>query len=185
VGGGGGWARRPAEPRLVAIGGLSGSGKSTVSRAVGPELGARPGARWLRSDVIRKVQAGVDENEKLPSTAYGPGTSVPVYQEMYERTEAALRAGHSVILDAVFAREEERHRASQLAQSLNVPFNGIWLEAPVEIRKARVAERKNDASDADTGVVDKQMATDLGTIRWTRVDAGAGAIERVRDLLIT
>ena len=34
----------PVAPRLIAVGGLSGSGKSAVARAIAPSLGAFPGA---------------------------------------------------------------------------------------------------------------------------------------------
>ena len=49
----------PAPARLVAIGGISGTGKSTLARALAPGLGAAPGAVVLRSDVIRKKLFGV------------------------------------------------------------------------------------------------------------------------------
>ena len=54
-------------PRLIALGGRSGTGKSTwlalvaglrAASAIAPTLGKRPGAIILRSDVIRKVMAG-------------------------------------------------------------------------------------------------------------------------------
>ncbi len=172
-------------PVLVAIGGLSGSGKSTVARLVGPDLGVKPGARWLRSDVIRKLQHGLEEHETLPSSAYGPGTSGPVYREMLDRARTALDCGYSVILDAVFARGEERDRADALAEELGVPFHGFWLEAPLKVRKERVAARRDDASDADVRVVDLQEETELGEIRWHRVQAGPTSpqviLDRVRE----
>lgn len=46
-------------PRLIAIGGLSGSGKSTIAGLLAPLIGAAPGARWLRTDVLRKSLAGI------------------------------------------------------------------------------------------------------------------------------
>ena len=61
---------KPSQPRLIAIGGLSGTGKSSVAKALAPKLGPAPGAVVLRSDVLRKQLAGVGEQERLPSSSY-------------------------------------------------------------------------------------------------------------------
>src|SRR5205085_2600282 len=61
---------RSSPPRLVAIGGLSGSGKSSLAARLAPELGVAPGARVLRSDVLRKRRFGLMPEEKLPAEAY-------------------------------------------------------------------------------------------------------------------
>ncbi|RWK12063.1 AAA family ATPase, partial [Mesorhizobium sp.] len=53
-------------PRLVAIGGLSGSGKTTIAEALAPRIGAPPGARIVESDRIRKAMHGVPAETKLP-----------------------------------------------------------------------------------------------------------------------
>src|SRR5262249_19782176 len=67
------WALRflqPKPPRLVAVGGLSGTGKSAVTRALAPRIGAAPGAVVLRSDVERKALFGKAEDEPLSADAY-------------------------------------------------------------------------------------------------------------------
>jgi predicted kinase len=66
---------------------------------------------------------------------------------------------------------EERDRAGALAAEAGVPFDGFWLDAPVERLKARVTTREADASDADAKVVEKQTGYDLGPIRWQRLAA--------------
>ena len=60
----------PPPPRLVAVGGLSGTGKSALARALAPDLGPAPGAVVLRSDIERKALFGKDEQDKLPADAY-------------------------------------------------------------------------------------------------------------------
>ncbi len=60
----------PAAPVVIAIGGLPGTGKSTLARALAPALGAAPGALVLRSDEIRKRQHGVQPEQRLPQSAY-------------------------------------------------------------------------------------------------------------------
>ena len=162
---------KPASPILVCVGGLSGTGKTTVSRDLAPYVGAPPGALHVRSDVERKVLAGVTEEVRLAGEAYSQASSEQVYAACFKRAKAALAAGHSVVLDAVFADGREREAAAAIAESSGVAFHGVWLEAPPEILKFRVAARKGDASDATAAVVDKQMSYNLGPLNWSRADA--------------
>ncbi len=114
---------------------------------------------------------GVDETVHLPPESYSAAASAATYRAIFQRAGAALKAGHSVVLDAVFAREDERDAAQELAKSLNVRFTGLWLAAPPAILKSRVTGRSGDASDADAAVVEKQLGYQPGDIRWERVDA--------------
>jgi predicted kinase len=169
-------AERPA-PRLVAVGGLSGSGKSGVAAHIAPALGVAPGAVVLRSDVERKRLAGVAPEERLAQDAYTKHASEAVYDSLFARARAALTAGHSVVLDAVFADPAERARAGDLAARAGVRFDGFWLECPAELRAARTGARIDDASDAGPDVALWQSGLDLGLIDWTRLDASVGPSE--------
>lgn len=163
----------PAEPRLVAIGGRSGSGKTTISAALAPYLGRAPGAIHLRSDIERKRLAGLADTEHLPSSAYTREASETIYARLREKAARALRAGQSVIVDAVHGRAEERTAIEKVAQENGVTFVGLWLDAPQETLLARVSARQNDASDADANVVKDQFARPVGSILWPRVDTAA------------
>ncbi len=167
----------PTPPRLVAVGGLSGTGKTSLARRLAPAIGRAPGALHLRSDVIRKQCHGVDELAPLPPAAYGRTTSRKVYGRLIELAHVALAAGHSVILDAVYARPAERQAVEGLARELDVAFSGLWLEAPERVLVDRVAARRHDASDATPAVVRRQLAYDVGPVAWHRLDAGAGLDE--------
>lgn len=162
----------PQKARLVAIGGLSGTGKSTLAAALASHIGHAPGAVHLRSDIERKRLCLADEYERLPQNAYRPELTAEVYARLAHLAEVALHAGQSVIVDAVHARPEERDAMAALASRLGVPFAGLWLEAPVEILVARVEARRNDASDAREAVVRQQAARPLGALDWARLDAG-------------
>ena len=87
-----------------------------------------------------------------------------------------------MVLDAVFLKPEERARAEALAQSADVAFQGVWLEAPPEVLRARVAARVNDASDADVAVLETQLARDPGDIAWHKVDTVSAFEDEARAL---
>lgn len=173
----------PSPPALAAVGGLSGSGKSTFARLAAPGLGGSPGAVVLRSDEIRKRLWGAGPLETLPPQAYAPGTSEPVYARMFHEADLCLRAGRAVVLDAVFLQPEERARAEALARRLGVAFQGVWLEAPPEVLRLRVEARSGDASDADSATLAAQLARDPGAIAWRRLDARAPLDDQARALV--
>jgi aminoglycoside phosphotransferase family enzyme/predicted kinase len=168
------FARRfiePRPPRLVAVGGFSGTGKSALAHALAPQLAPAPGAVVLRSDVERKTLFGEDEHDKLPQDAYSPAMTARVYATITDKARRAVAAGHSAIVDAVFARPQERAAATASAEILGVPFHGLFLDADLDTRVARVATRSRDASDADTAIARLQESYDLGALDWTRIDA--------------
>lgn len=168
------WARRfiaPAPPAMVAVGGLSGTGKSVLARALAPALAPPPGAVVMRSDVERKALFGKDELAPLPQEAYAPGVTVRVYTGLIEKARRAVAAGHSAIVDAVFARPDERAQAERAAADAGLPFHGLFLEADLATRTARAGARERDASDANAEVALAQEKYELGTLTWHRVDA--------------
>ncbi|MEQ8966215.1 MAG: AAA family ATPase [Azospirillaceae bacterium] len=169
----------PAPARLVAVGGLSGTGKTTAARGLAPDLGRAPGALILRSDVARKRAAGVLETEALPAGAYSESATAAVYGSLVTRAQRALAAGHAVIADAVYAERAERLAIGEVAGRIGVRFDGIWLEAGRDRLVARVSARSGDASDADAAIVDRQLGYDLGPLDWTRIDASGGLEDTV------
>lgn len=158
----------PAEPTLAAVGGYSGSGKTTVARDMAPRLDAAPGAVVLRTDEIRKRLWGRAPLERLPPEAYAAEQSARVYGAMFDAAREILAAGRSVVLDAAFLRKEERDQAEALAREAGAAFEGIWLDAAPDVLRARLAARTGDASDADVAVLERQLAYDLGEIGWRR-----------------
>jgi uncharacterized protein len=175
-------ALRSSPARLIAIGGLSGTGKSTIAAALAPELGARPGARVLRSDVIRKRLFGVNPESRLPESAYGLDVTERVYATLRDSAAAALLAGYCAIIDSVAVKEEERRSFADVARRAGVAFTGLWLEAPPDALLARVGARNNDASDATLEIVEHQLTIDPGPLDWHRVDAGGGVTQTLAAL---
>lgn len=162
-------------PRIIAIGGLSGSGKSTVARLVAPAAGAAPGAVVLRSDVVRKRLAGVSATTRLDRAAYTQEAARTVYETLIATARTVIAAGHPAIVDAVFARPDERAAIAAAAREAGVDFTGVWLEADPARMAARIEERRGDASDATVEVLRRQLDYDLGPIDWHRVDASGTA----------
>ena len=158
-------------PCLIAIGGLSGSGKSSVAAALAPRIGAAPGARVFNSDRIRKQMFNVAPTALLPAEAYASATSEKVYRHLFDMTQKTLAQGWPVVVDAVFDRPADRQMIEEIAQQLDVPFQGVWLDADFDQRAARVERRVNDVSDATRDVLKMQMEKDTGVIGWRRLDA--------------
>ncbi len=162
----------PRPPRLMAVGGFSGTGKSTLAAALAPDLPPAPGALHIRTDLERKAMFGAGETERLPAEHYTLEANARVYARVLDKARIALRAGHSVVVDAVFSKPEERAAIEAVAVAAGVPFDGVWLTAPREAMFERVTVRTGDASDATADVVIRQLGVDPGCITWHRIDAG-------------
>jgi hypothetical protein len=173
----------PPPPCLIAVGGLQGTGKSTLARGLAPTLGAAPGALLLRSDELRKRRFGLPPEAPLPPEAYAEAISTAIHEELFMIAEAVLRQGHAVALDAMFLDVGHRHKAAQIAARVGVPFHGFWLEAPMEILKSRILARRGDASDATIAVLERAAKADPGPIDWLRLDAAGDALVAARAAL--
>src|SRR3984957_1387575 len=161
----------PPAPTLVAVGGLSGTGKSVLGRALAPSVMPEPGAIVLRTDVLRKLQFGVDETDRLPENAYQPEMTAKIYELLVQRALRIFAQGHSVIVDAVFARESERAAIRDAARTLNARFVGLFLQADLATRLNRLGRREGDASDATPEIAVLQEKYSIGAIDWTLIDA--------------
>ncbi len=167
-------------PRLIAVGGLSGTGKTSLARTLAAQLIPCPGAVHLRTDVERKQLFGVGETTRLPKETYTREASDTVYERVYHKAAVALRAGHTVIVDAVFLDQAERCAIEQVASDAAVPFAGLWLEADEKRLVERVSSRKGDASDATEAVVRQQLQRSHGPVSWHGINAD-GALEKTME----
>jgi uncharacterized protein len=171
----------PRAPVLIAVGGLSGTGKSVLARALAPSVLPQPGAVLLRSDVLRKQLFKVAETDRLPENAYRPEITEQIYEILVQRAVRVLSQGHSAVVDAVFAREAERNAIRDAACRLNVRFAGLFLVAELATRQSRVGHRQRDASDATPEIAGLQEKYDVGKIDWAVIDA-SGTSERTLQL---
>jgi aminoglycoside phosphotransferase family enzyme/predicted kinase len=136
-------------PCLVLIGGLPGTGKSTLAR----QLAGVAGFQVIRSDVVRKELAA----ETGPSSAkprfeqdiYSPAWIDRTYAECLKRAERLLFEGNRVIVDASFREEKKRNAFLELAGRLCLPRLLLCCEADPPVVQRRLGNRHDDASDAD------------------------------------
>jgi uncharacterized protein len=136
---------------LVLVGGLPGTGKSTLAAGLGDRLG------WalLRSDEMRKDLAGMPRDQYSPAP-YGEGLYQPhitdeVYRTLLERAREALELGEPVILDASWSDAKWRAAAAEVARATSSDVVEFRCEAPRDLAATRIrdrAERGSDPSDA-------------------------------------
>lgn len=173
----------PAPPVLLAIGGLPGTGKSWLARALAPGIGMAPGALVLRSDEIRKRLAGVEPETRLPPGAYAPARKAETYAAFLREAREALSGGHSVVADATFLDPAQRTGIEAVAREAGCPFLGLWLEAPMTVLRDRIAARRHDASDADLAVLEASACLDPGPLTWEAVRADDDPVAAATALL--
>jgi uncharacterized protein len=98
-----------------------------------------------------------------------------------DKTARIARAGYSVIVDAVFAKPDERVAIETAATAAGAAFRGVFLVADIATRLARIGGRSADASDADAAVARRQEEFDIGSINWPTVDASGSPEQTLRN----
>ncbi|MEO0455726.1 MAG: AAA family ATPase [Cyanobacteria bacterium P01_A01_bin.114] len=141
-----------ASPQLIIMAGLSGSGKSTIARALSQKIGAV----HLRSDAVRKHLARVPLAAQGTDRIYTPEMTQKTYERLLSLGLKLTQAGYSVILDAKYDRQMLRQPVLTAAQDNSLPLSILHCTAPEETLRARVAERTGDIADATVEVLAKQ-----------------------------
>ena len=170
-----------ARPRaVVAVGGLSGTGKSTLASTLSRVLGAV----HIRSDAVRKHLCRLRPSERAPAHAYSEEMTERTYLGLMERAEYVLRSGRIAIVDAVFQTDAWRARIKALATRLEIPFIGLWCVAPSALTKERLRNRVGDISDADEKVLAMQERHSIGELTWHSIDTSRDRAESAADATI-
>lgn len=156
-----------SRPVVIAIGGLSGSGKSAIAREIAGRLPGAAGARVVRTDVLRKHAYGVGLLDPVVSRAFASSRRSEIYRDALAHVHAAVRAGASVILDATFELQDTR----ETFETVFPQAHKVWLDVPLATRLTRIEARCNDASDADAAVARAQEPPIALAEGWRRIDA--------------
>ncbi len=148
-------ALRDAQPRVIIVGGLPGTGKSTVASGIGRSLGIEV----MRSDVIRKELHGLDPSTSAAAPfgagIYEPSSTTGTYAELMHQARQQLELGRSVVIDASFVDPNHRIAARTLASEAHSHITELRCTIPSETAAKRIRVRRargTDASDADPHV---------------------------------
>ncbi|MGE0878743.1 MAG: AAA family ATPase [Acidimicrobiia bacterium] len=159
--------------RLVLVGGLPGSGKSTLSGNLGGEVGAFV----LHSDEVRKEVAGLASGAHAPAPLdqgiYTPAMTDATYEALLTRAEAMLARGETVVLDASWAEPRWRARAAAIAERTFSEFAELRCTVPQHVAVDRIARRQaagTDASDADATIARARAAREAPWPSATDID---------------
>src|SRR5262249_29615841 len=132
------YASRLRKPTIIAVRGLSGTGKTTAARAIGGELGLQV----ISSDAARQSLFGAT---KKPAAyregAYTAESNRLTYLKLIESASDSLREGRSVILDATFREEATLQMARSMAARAGAQWRLIECRLSPELIRSRLAER--------------------------------------------
>jgi predicted kinase len=145
------WSART--PLVIAVAGLSASGKSTLAR----RLASTSGYPQLNSDVIRKQRGGLPPTARAPVALYDDAVDQAVYSELGRRARQDAR--HGVITDATFRRRADRD-AFREALGDGIPVLVVECSAPAHVLESRARAREGDpnrVSDAGVEIVRRQL----------------------------
>ncbi|CAI7973433.1 MULTISPECIES: AAA family ATPase [unclassified Parafrankia] len=157
---------RRGRVRLVLVGGLPGTGKSTLASGL---VDGQDEWVLLRSDVVRKELAGLAPDiavDVAPGAGiYDAEATEHSYAELIARARQALERGQSVVLDASWSSGLFRELAAETAKATGADLAQVRCVAPAPVAVARIESRRSmrargtgaDASDA-TGVIHAAMA---------------------------
>lgn len=142
---------------LVAVGGLPGTGKSTVAAGIAEARG------WslLSTDAVRKELAGAERTERMDPEHYTLAQRGAVYQELLDRADHLLGRGEPVVLDASWSEPEWREAGAELARRRSARWVPVRCETPLAVAHDRIRRRAaqgGSASDAGPEVLDQLAA---------------------------
>jgi hypothetical protein len=174
--------------RLIVVGGLPATGKSTIAAGVADSIGAVV----LRSDEVRKELSGHAAGSHAVSPVgtgiYAPDVTAATYRELLDRARALLGLGESVVLDATWHDPEWRRAAAALAEETFAELVELRCVTPLDVAVARATHRLaegSDASDADAAVIGAMASTEAPWPTATSIDTAATAGRAVAEAIAT
>ncbi len=146
------------KPTVIMVSGNSGTGKTSIARAIAGELGIRV----ISSDEVRRSLFGADKK----TTEYGKGkydaeSNRRTYKKMFDIGFEFLKNDAGVIFDAKFGRSADRQIVEQKAISLGAECRLIECRLSPEMVRQRLilrAEKKDGLSDANWQIYRQQIS---------------------------
>lgn len=173
--------------RLLVIGGLPGTGKSTIATAVADALGAVV----LRADEIRKQLAGLDPATPAAAAVgqgiYTTASTAATYATLLDRARECLVRGETAVLDASWTDPAHRDAARQLAIDADADLDELRCVLRSDLADARLAARSargGDPSDATAQVAHAMAAADISWPTATTIDTEP-PVDAVREAVFT
>jgi uncharacterized protein len=180
------YTRPRADSRqVIAIGGLIGTGKSTVADALTLEFRLPA----VSSDATRKSLAGLTPTAPGDDSLYTDERTRSTYQEIFRRADSVLSSGRGVVLDASFSTEQTRAAARDLARRRNCPFLLVEVtcdEATV-LGRLHARQHRRSVSDAREALLPLfrrryRPPDELSSAERMIVDGRADAVETARAI---
>jgi uncharacterized protein len=161
---------------LVLVGGLPGTGKTTLAGA----LAGRLGFTVLSSDRIRKEMAGIPAERhctaRWQAGIYTPGWTQRTYRELLRRVGLLLARGESVIADASWQLPGHRAAAAELAGTAQADLVALRCAARADVAQRRLTARTGGISDADAAVARQMAATQAPWPEAVTIDTSGPAV---------
>jgi len=137
-----------SKPCVIAVTGLAGSGKTSLARAIGSELGLPV----VSSDAVRKELFEITERYGYGVGPYSSDASRQTDQTMIERGRGLLVQQGGVVLEGTFRRNAHRLSAREMAFKSGAEWRVIECLLPPQLvherieRRARLNEGLSDAT---------------------------------------
>ena len=160
---------RKARVRMVLVGGLPGSGKTTLATGVA----AARGWTVLRSDQIRQDLAATSGHPGAPGRLedrYRPAVTAAVYEELIRRAERALGLGDSVVLDASWIDASWREVARSVAERTSSDLIELCCDTSFEVAEARITRRNAEHADISEATPQVRRAMSRVIDPWPSAD---------------
>ena len=135
-----------AEPVLIIISGLPGTGKSYFSK----RLAERVPCLVIESDALRKTL--------FSTPSYSPRESAQLFRTIHRLLRDLLEKGVSVILDATNLSERFREQLYGIADRLNIRLILVQVVAPPEVVYRRLESRARDSANNSANYSDAGWA---------------------------
>ena len=169
----------PPQPQLIAVGGLSGTGKSLLARALAPRHAARAGRGGAAQR--RRAQGAVRRRRERAAAAGGLCARGDRQGLCRDRGQGARACSPPAIRRSPTRCSPTRTSAPPSRRRQAAPLSTACSSPPtLATRVSRVGARTGDASDADAAVARAQEQYDLGALDWASVDASGTPEETLR-----